>query len=1356
MLERRTLLTTAGVLINATELSIFADDGDSVTVQRNATSGEVEVLDVNLLPVLTIPQIQANAVTVLNVFSGDADNTIDVSRVTTSEFTALTSITIEAGDGNDTIIGSDQFGEMIDGNDGNDTITAGGGDDTIDGGNGDDLITAGDGADSIDGDDGQDTIDAGTGNDTVDAGNGQDSVLGGDGDDSINSGDGADTVDGGAGADFVNGSSGTDILDGGADIDTVFGGSENDSINGGDGDDIVNGQAGNDTVSGDAGNDTALGGGGHDSLLGGADDDVLNGQSGNDTLRGEEGLDRMYGGSGNDSLDGGAGNDTLRGHSGNDTLVGSSGSDSVDGGSGNDDITGGAPAIFILDAANVAEGDAGTTQVVFTIVLDAPSDLTVSVDVSTSDGSATLTDSDYSSIVLQTVTFQPGQTSQTVTVDLIGDNTFENDETFFVNLSNAINGAIEDNQAQGGISDDDAGKGFLLGTNFTGTQVTDTNVIPPGTNGSVGVNHIVELVNRRFVVYDKTTTALISSSTLNQFWLDAGVVTPNAAFEPRVTFDSTSGRWFASSILLNAADPDNLGNSLLLGVSNTSDPTQGWQGFAFVGDQTGMTFNTGTQFGLDGDAVYLTTNNVPAGGGIANVSIYSFPKADLVAAIPTIANMSRFTGLDIAVFGTTLQPSTEFDVADGRAVFLGADFNGSNRLARTDVIGAGGAGATIATTIDIIVPAYSRASPARQPNGEVPLSTDSPAIRATVNEVNGSLWAVHTVLDPASNSSAIRWYEIEEATSAVLQTGLITDPNIDFLVPSIAVNSLNDVVIGFTATGPALNPSSYFVSGITVAGVTTFLPPAPAITGADTYLLDGGQGNQWGNRSSTVFDPVDQSRAWTFQEFAVAQNQWGIQTTQIQVRPDPVSPAPPSPIPQLSADTLLGGSGNDTVEGSDGDDFINGGTGADSILSGEGNDSIQGGDGDDTIDSGAGDDTIAGQSGNDVIATGTGNDTVLWNGIGNGADTLVDSEGVQTIIVQGDANINTYTVDSNNGRLRVSEGGASITASNSTTTVNVLGGSEDDVITINSIADVRALVLNIDGQADNDTISAFDTNIGDVRLRLNGGNGNDTITGSRDNDTINGDNGDDSLIGGLGNDLFDGGDGNDTMSGEGGNDTLLGNNGDDSVVAGDGDDIAFGNFGNDTLVGGTGNDTMSGGFGNDVLNGNSGDDLLAGGQDNDQILGGSGNDSLDGDTGDDTLRGQADDDLIKGGDGDDMVFGNGGVDIVDGGDGNDWIRLGSGDDIANGGDGLDTINGESGDDTILGGNGADNQIGGSGIDSLYGEEGDDSLNGGGSPDQFNGGEGIDVLISADAGEVDNNLLLIEQSVLDALALLNGF
>ena len=198
-LEKRTLLTTVGILTGPTDLTIFVDDGDSATVQRNSTTGNVEVLDANMQPYLSIPTIQASVLTTLNIFADDADNTLSVAPVNSSEFSSLSTIVIDAGDGDDMVTGSDDFAEFLDGNDGNDTINAGGGDDTIDAGDGNDMITGGAGPDSILGGNGQDAIDGGTGNDNIDAGDGQDSVDGGDGDDVINAGDGLDTVNGGAG-----------------------------------------------------------------------------------------------------------------------------------------------------------------------------------------------------------------------------------------------------------------------------------------------------------------------------------------------------------------------------------------------------------------------------------------------------------------------------------------------------------------------------------------------------------------------------------------------------------------------------------------------------------------------------------------------------------------------------------------------------------------------------------------------------------------------------------------------------------------------------------------------------------------------------------------------------------------------------------------------------------------------------------------------------------------------------------------------------------------------------------------------------------------------------------------------------
>ena len=62
---------------------------------------------------------------------------------------------------------------------------------------------------------------------------------------------------------------------------------------------------------------------------------------------------------------------------------------------------------------------------------------------------------DYQSIAATQLTFNPGDTSKTVMVDVNGDTADEPDETFFVNLSNATNAAILDNQGQGTIIDND-------------------------------------------------------------------------------------------------------------------------------------------------------------------------------------------------------------------------------------------------------------------------------------------------------------------------------------------------------------------------------------------------------------------------------------------------------------------------------------------------------------------------------------------------------------------------------------------------------------------------------------------------------------------------------------------------------------------------------------------------------------------------------------------------------------------------------------------------------------------------------------------------------------------------------------
>src|SRR5712691_4372454 len=55
-----------------------------------------------------------------------------------------------------------------------------------------------------------------------------------------------------------------------------------------------------------------------------------------------------------------------------------------------------------------------------------------------------------------TLTFAAGQTTKTITIVVNGDTLNEADETFFVNLSNAVNATINDGQGIVTIRNDDA------------------------------------------------------------------------------------------------------------------------------------------------------------------------------------------------------------------------------------------------------------------------------------------------------------------------------------------------------------------------------------------------------------------------------------------------------------------------------------------------------------------------------------------------------------------------------------------------------------------------------------------------------------------------------------------------------------------------------------------------------------------------------------------------------------------------------------------------------------------------------------------------------------------------------------
>jgi hypothetical protein len=112
-----------------------------------------------------------------------------------------------------------------------------------------------------------------------------------------------------------------------------------------------------------------------------------------------------------------------------------------------------------IDDVSITEGHTGTKVLNFTVTLSAASSLTVTANFATADDTATAP-TDYVA-TNGPLTFNPGETTRTISVTVNGDTSFEPDETFIVTLSNASNATITKATGTGAIKNDDAQGGFI-------------------------------------------------------------------------------------------------------------------------------------------------------------------------------------------------------------------------------------------------------------------------------------------------------------------------------------------------------------------------------------------------------------------------------------------------------------------------------------------------------------------------------------------------------------------------------------------------------------------------------------------------------------------------------------------------------------------------------------------------------------------------------------------------------------------------------------------------------------------------------------------------------------------------------
>lgn len=1211
-------------------LELQADQGEVLQIGESPnTTGFVEIL-VNGQPLPSLPPLQASLVTSIDIITGAVNDTVDLSGIRSAAFTGLTAISVDTGHGHDTITTSADIGTSVLGGDGNDTITGGDGDDTLHGENGLDLIIAGAGSDEIFGGDGNDSIEAGDGNDTVSGGDGLDTVLGGTGNDSLTGDDGVDSLLGETGSDTLIGSQGNDFLSGGDDDDLLLGGSNDDMLNGDAGNDQLRGNGGDDTLDGGDGDDGAFGDGGRDLVLGNVGDDLLVGGSRRDTVEGGSGSDRMFGGAGNDTLVDesisvigsqvtAVSDDTIYGNSGDDTILSLAGADFINAGTGDDLVDTIANVFITVDNVEVDEPDTGSVNAIFTISLSETVPVQVAVDYQTTAGTAT-DGVDYIGQSGQLI-FQPGQSTLTVTVPVLGDLLNESDEIFTLDLSSPVNASLLDNQGEGRILDNDPLQidVFLL-FDDTGSFAINTSRL------AMAFPQLISNLQTNFPTAD-------FGFGVGQFedypFGATGSDRPFILNQPIIS-DSEPGFLTAINNALNRSSPGGGGSLPESGIEALFQVATG-QGFDGNGD--GDTTDSGP-------AGLVTTQTNPGPGG--DVPAYSTFTPDPSGPVlpPTLPVAQANDGVSFrpgsqkfVLLATDAPFTVEPDNIDPYVGVNGATVPASQILDSADLMSPGGRGATVQETVDELVARGIKVIGigtsgflGNAPRGPLEgLATLTGAVNTTMNPIENNI-------TPGPSAD-----DIQPGDPLFFQIGTNVTP------AELASSIETAITAGANLAAPPPPPP----------------PPAPPVLGNVDDTIFGGSGN-------------DTIRAASSNDLIVGNA--GDDLIEAGGGDDTVYGG-------SGNDTINGSLGDDRLYGQGGDDVLNGGLGDDTLGwegQGQGQDSLLGDDGFNTVE------VIGSDAANSfIVSQNTTGDLTVTDGPavltidrsfrsiivggGGGDDTIVveavNRAGLTAISLDGNGGNDTVDASAavvGNARLRLNGDAGNDTLIGSAAADRIDGGTGDDSLIGNDGDDS---ILGGDGS---DTVAA--------------GGGDDTVHGGENNDSLAGGDGNDSIFGGLDNDTLIGEDGNDTLLGQFGDDLLVGgadadslegSSGQDTLHGGGGFDFLDGGRNNDTLRGQAGNDTILGDHGDDLIDGDDGDDEILGGDGDDTIMGGSGDDGLSGGDGNDILKGELGRDTIIGGDGDDIIVGGGGNDILLGEQGEDDLNGNGGTDIGSTGEGDD-------------------------------------------------------------------------------------
>jgi hypothetical protein len=258
---------------------------------------------------------------------------------------------------------------------------------------------------------------------------------------------------------------------------------------------------------------------------------------------------------------------------------------------------------------------------------------------------------------------------------------------------------------------------------------------PPDTNGVVGPNHFVQGVNTSIGIFNKSTGALISAFTYDDFFANSGTAEcdANNGGDIAIVYDVPSGKWILADLAW--IDFNNGPWYECIAVSSGSDPVASTWTFYSVPAGDGR-FPDYPKFGSGPDAVYFTTNNFQLPNTYTGAGVFAIRRGSLGSTlqIQHVTTSSSFFSL----LATNLVDSAPLAGPE----YVTSVWSGRLRVWRFTVDWTTPSNTTFTRIANIAV-SYSSQGSIPTPGESV--DSLSPRAMSKAQLRNGSLWLTHTV-----------------------------------------------------------------------------------------------------------------------------------------------------------------------------------------------------------------------------------------------------------------------------------------------------------------------------------------------------------------------------------------------------------------------------------------------------------------------------------------------------------------------------------------------------------------------------------------------------------------------------------